>query len=129
MLTTGFKCISFIFVTFLAFTECSRHSDDAASTRAPSKAAAGFVNRVWKVSKSSSVSPGTLYVFLSDGTLVITSRQSKPALGSWSKKDGGLIIVEEGLPHRVEVLRLEKEEFTIKIHNPGEPVVITFVPA
>src|SRR4051794_26138264 len=98
MLTTGLKCISFTFVTILAFTDCSPHSDDGASTRtSPSKAAAGFVNRVWKVSKSSSVSPGTLYVFLSDGTLVITSRQSKPALGSWSTKDGGLIMVEEGL--------------------------------
>src|SRR5205809_449155 len=97
----------FSLVTLLVFGGCAQRSEDpATATKSSSKAAAGFVNRVWRVSKSSSVAPGTLYVFLSDGTLVITSRQSKPALGSWSKKEGGLIMVEEGLPYDVEVLRL-----------------------
>src|SRR5512141_2606381 len=33
----------------------------------PCKPAAPFIDRVWRVRESSSVAPGTLYVFLSDG--------------------------------------------------------------
>lgn len=43
--------------------------------------AGSFVNTVWRVSDLSSVAPGTLYVFLSEGSLVITSPNTKPALG------------------------------------------------
>lgn len=59
-----------------------------------------FVNKVWKVSTSSSGAPGTLSVFLAEGTLV-----------------------------KVEVLTLSHNEFRIKSNNPGGPVEITFVPA
>jgi hypothetical protein len=53
------------------------------------------------------VARGTLYVFLSDGTLVITSPQTRPLVGAWKKTDHGLVRVEE----------------------PGKPVDISFVPA
>ncbi len=33
----------------------------------------GFIDKVWRVSESSAVAPGTLYLFLSEGTLLITS--------------------------------------------------------
>lgn len=57
-----------------------------------------FVDRVWKVASSSGVATGTLYVFLSEGTLVIASPNSKPSLGSWAFKDGELTMVEESIP-------------------------------
>jgi hypothetical protein len=84
---------------------------------------------VWRVSESSSVAPGTLYVFLSEGTLIITSPNSKPALGRWKYEGGALTMVEEGVPYKVDVLKLSKEEFRIRSNNPGEPVEITLVPA
>ena len=92
-------------------------------------AAPSFVNRVWRVSRSSAVAGGTLYVFLSDSTLVITSPGNKPMLGSWSRSDGGLVMVEESLPYQVEILELSAAELVIRSHNPGQPVDIVMVPA
>ena len=89
----------------------------------------GFVNRVWKVEASSSVSPGMMYVFLSDGTLVITSPNGRPAFGTWKSENGKLTMVEESLEYAVDVLALDANRFRIRIHNPGEPVEITFVRA
>lgn len=88
-----------------------------------------FVNKVWSVSESSGVAPGTLYVFLAEGTLVIASANSKPALGAWRYEGGALTMVEEGIAYKVDVLELNKNEFRIRSHNPGEPVDITLVPA
>jgi hypothetical protein len=90
---------------------------------------ASFVNRVWIVKESSAVEPGMLYVFLSDGTLVMTSPRGKPALGTWTPGKGTFTMVEEGQPHRVDVLSLTDAEFRIRSHNPGEPVDIVLVPA
>ena len=88
-----------------------------------------FLNRVWTVKESSAVEPGMLYVFLSDGTLVMTSPHGKPALGTWTPGNGTFTMVEEGQPHRVDILSLTEREFRIRSHNPGEPVDIVLVPA
>ncbi len=111
----------------LTLAGCARPAAPPAAP--PAAAPAGFVNRVWEVEKSSSVSPGTMYVFLSDGTLVVTSPQGKPSLGSWKSEDGKLTMVEEGLSYPVDVLTLDAGRFTIRSHNPGEPVDIEMVPA
>lgn len=91
--------------------------------------AAGFINIVWKVSESPSVAPGMLYVFLSDGTLVVASPHGKPALGTWRNVGGILTMVEEGIPYQVDVLNVSHDQFRIRSHNPGKPADITFVPA
>lgn len=88
-----------------------------------------FVNRVWRVDHSSTVAAGTLYVFLSDGTLVITSPGNKPLLGSWSRSGTGLVMVEDSVSYQVDVLHLTASSFVIRSHNPGEPVDIALVPA
>lgn len=90
---------------------------------------AGLVNRVWQVQASSDAEPASLYVFLSDGTLVMTSANTKPSLGAWSFHDGGLTMVEEGIPYKVEILELTHDTLKIRSHNPGQPVDITFGPA
>jgi hypothetical protein len=89
----------------------------------------GFVNRVWRVERSTAVSPGTLYVFLSDGTLVVASPNGKPSLGTWKREVGELTMVEEGITYAVDILRLDAAGFAIRSHNPGEPVDIEMVPA
>ena len=75
------------------------------------------------------VEAGTLYVFLSDGTLVITSAHSKPMLGTWSRSGAELSMVEESIPYRVEILRLTNDSFDIRSHNPGTAVDIEMSPA
>ncbi|MEO5987823.1 MAG: hypothetical protein ABIR01_02825 [Candidatus Eisenbacteria bacterium] len=80
------------------------------------------------MSQSSVVEPGSLYVFLSDGTLVLTSPHGRPAFGSWKAEGGGLTMVEEGIPYKVKVVELNQGEFRIKSYNPGQAVDITLVP-
>ncbi len=92
-------------------------------------AAPSFENRVWRVAESTAVAPGQLYVFFSDGTLVITSATGTPALGTWKRDGDGIVMIEEGRPYRVEVLALTDAEFSIRSHNPGPPVDIRFVRA
>ena len=65
---------------------CSREPGASNAAHAPttpeSSVKPGFTNKVWEVSLSIGVAPGMLYAFLSDGTLVITSPNSKPAFGA-----------------------------------------------
>jgi hypothetical protein len=108
----------------LAMNGCSQPARQEVRTGEPS-----FVNRVWTVAKSNTVSKGTLYVFLSEGTLVITSPQSKPLLGSWRREGKGLVMVEESIEYPVDILHLAEKEFRILSHNPGTPVEIKLVRA
>jgi hypothetical protein len=87
-----------------------------------------FANRVWKVAKGSQGDPGTFYVFLSDGSMLITSPHGTPSLGSWHYSGEVLTIEEEGLPHQATVLRSTPDTFAIRIAGPGQPVLLTFVP-
>jgi len=127
-----------------AFAGCSANSPQANNTsiktnqpvsninnqaNQPEKTAASFINKVWKVNKSNSVAAGQIYVFISDGTLVMTSPNGKPAFGSWTYKDRNLTMVEEGISYKVDILKLTKDEFNVKITDPGEGVEIEFVPA
>jgi hypothetical protein len=118
----------------LALTACDRpatnpdpQADPSAGTTPATSAT--FVNRVWRVDRSSAVSPGTLYAFLGDGTLVITSPGNKPLLGSWSHSGAGLVMVEDSISYPVDILELTANSFSIRSHNPGEPVDIHLVPA
>jgi hypothetical protein len=101
----------------------------AAPALAAPAAPASFINRVWSVAESPSVAPGQLYVFLSEGTLVIASATGTPTLGRWQEEGGELQMIEEGQPAVVDVLNLTATEFKIKIHGPGEPIDMTLVPA
>ena len=93
--------------------------------------AAPFINRVWTVVESEQVAPGELRVFLSNGSLVMasSSNTSTPAFGTWSYNDGRLTITEEGLKYNVDILEMTRDTFRIRIHSPGQPVVIRFAPA
>ena len=88
-----------------------------------------FVNKVWKVDPSSAVQAGQLYVFLSEGTLVVASTNGTPSVGKWKSDGDSLTMIEEGVPHPVTVLNLTRDEFKISVRSPGPPVEITLVPA
>ncbi len=105
----------------------------ADSTRAKPTAAAHapvtFVNRVWTVVQSPTVAPGQLYVFLSDGTLVVASLQGTPSLGRWAYEHGRLTVTEQGVSAAVEIGELTADRFRITLRGPGEPVTMTLEPA
>ena len=106
-----------------------RQESDTTRVEEHSAAPANFINRVWVVAESDQVEPGEGRVFLSDGTLVMTSPHGTPAFGTWNDRDGHLTITEESLSYDVDILELTHDTFRIRIHSPGEPVDIRFVPA
>jgi hypothetical protein len=129
--TTRF--LGMIVAAMLAVSGCSPSTSSsgrpaAASGAAASTAPATFINRVWVVAESEQVAGGELRVFLSEGTLVMASSHGTPAFGTWSYEGGRLTITEEGLTYDVDILELSPDVFRIRIHSPGEPVVIRFVP-
>ncbi|AXA68457.1 MULTISPECIES: hypothetical protein [Pseudomonas] len=89
----------------------------------------GFVNKVWQIKTSNSIEPGMLYVFLSDGTLVMASPSSQPSLGRWTRTEKGLNMIEEGITYPTEILSLSRDEFRIRSLNPGDPVELQLAPA
>lgn len=106
----------------------SPRAESSRSSCPPADSSPGFVNRVWKVSRSSGVEPGTYYVFLSDRTLLITSPHGTPALGRWRAAGDTLTLVEEGIPHAATVVSLGANGFVIRLAERGTPLDITFVP-
>jgi hypothetical protein len=88
-----------------------------------------FVNRVWRVAESPTVTTGDLYAFLSDGTLVITSNTATPALGSWRQDDSGLTMIQEGISYKVDVVSLTDAEFRLHVNDPGGGVSLRLVRA
>lgn len=118
-------------VLLLGATACSRETDtpDASSTAQASNVRPGFINKVWEVSLSTGVAPGMLYTFLSDGTLVMTSPNTKAAFGAWTYRDGALTMIEGSQEYKTEILNLSHEELRLKSHNPGGSVEILLVPA
>lgn len=101
--------------------------DEPAPARTVSPGA--FVDRVWKVESSSAVEPGTVYAFLSDGTLVIDAPNGTPAHGRWSFENGALTMIEEGIPYPVDILALDGNQMRLRSHNPGEPVDLVLIHA
>jgi hypothetical protein len=77
----------------------------------------GFVNKVWMVDRSPSVARGQLYIFLSEGTLVIASSTGTPSFGKWIDEGGMLTMVEEGIPYKVDIVELTDDTFSIRVHN------------
>jgi hypothetical protein len=110
----------------VALAACSSSAGSPAAQSEPASRP-GFVNKVWRVSESAAVARGTLYVFLSEGTLLITSEHSKPALGRWAYAGGVLTMVEESIAYKVDILNLSDREFHIRSNNPGGAVEIRMV--
>ena len=108
---------------------------EAAATRSPQAPAAPvpvdpcarFVDIDWRVQSSSAVAPGTRYRFASDGSLHIDAAGSTPAVGHWTCTMGALVMIEEGIPYRTDILRLDASHFSIRSHNPGTLIDIVMV--
>jgi hypothetical protein len=87
-----------------------------------------IANKIWKVAQSSAGDSASYYVFLGDGTMLVTSKHGTPAIGSWHLSGEVLTMVEEGIPHSAIVLQATPDTLAIRIAGPGQPVQITFVP-
>lgn len=127
--TKTFQVIALLALSFS--TSCARVSSGATATSAAKtkETAVGFINRVWRVSASSLVSPSSIYVFLSDGTLLTTSPLSKATLSMWAYRNGSLTFVEDAHPYKVDILKLDQTEFRIRVHGQDAPFELAMAPA
>ncbi len=91
--------------------------------------APAFVDKVWRVAPSSTLAPGTIYVFLGNGVLVIHSPGGTPMVGQWHQAAGQLSMVEEGVAYPTDIVSLDAGHLVLRSHNPGGSVLIPLVPA
>ena len=112
----------------LLLAGCATTQKPRPATGGPTRPAS-FINKVWKVDASPTIQKGQLYVFLSEGTLVVASSNGTPSLGTWRYQKGALTMVEESIAYPVDILELSTDTFRLRMHNPGEPVELTLVPA
>jgi hypothetical protein len=122
-----------VMLAALSTIACAQKEPPAAAEPAPigapepARAAATFINKVWAVDDSPTVARGQLYVFLSEGTLVIASGTGTPSLGKWKQENGLLTMTEEGIAYPTDILELTADRFRVRSHNPGEAVEIGMV--
>ena len=120
-------------VAVVILTACGS-STPAPKQPAPSAATAtaplqGWVNRIWRVQPESEIPRGALYVFLSDSTLLIASSTGTPAIGRWTMSGDEMVMIEEGMSYRTEILEQSAQRLVLRQHNPGGTVRLVFAPA
>lgn len=112
-----------------ATTTSTADNSTASPSLVSSPANPAFINKVWKVVPSADRQNDQLYAFLSDGTLLISASNSKPALGRWEIRGGALFMVEEGIAYQTDITALSQHELKLSSHNPGGIKEITLQPA
>ncbi len=89
-------------VTLLGCLACCAWSADAQTTGAP--AANRFVEKIWRVEEPSDAAPGSIYVFLSNGTVLQTSCVEVYRVSEWRSRGAGKLTITEDLkPIEVEI--------------------------
>lgn len=143
--------IPMLAITVLALSACGSGKPDAApaapapavvapaqpvpirsgnSTDAPAPASTpAFVDKVWHVAPASVQEPGTTYIFLGNGVLVVDSPHGTPMRGRWSYVDGALTMTEEGVTYPTDILAMDAGHLRLRSHNPGGSVDIVLVAA
>lgn len=83
-----------------------------------------FIDRVWRVVDAPPEVPaGTLYVFLSDNSMLVTpSGGTTPILGRWHEAGGGLVLIEAGFRFPADILEQGRDRFAIRIRRAGRLV-------
>ncbi|NNU44826.1 hypothetical protein [Ramlibacter montanisoli] len=81
--------------------------------------------QAWRVTESKAVAAGSLYVFLPGGTLLVATPGSTIARGRWRAEGAGIVMEEDSLSYRVDLLELHERRLRLRSHNPGAPVDMT----
>ena len=89
-------------------------------------AAGPLVNTVWRVT-SANRAPGTLFVFLSNGTLVMTSCVEVYRLATWRAESADrLTIVEDtAVQYTADIRALSQDSLSLRLNLRSEQVDLT----
>ena len=92
-------------------------SPDSGATAAPT---ASFANRVW-ASADSTAPPGSLRIFLGDGTLVMDSCWETYQLAKWRVESDSAISWSEGTAElQATIVELAAEHLVLRVRLAGE---------
>ena len=104
-------------------------SSQTAAAQATGPAPGFLVNTVWRVT-SGNRAPGTLFVFLSNGTLVMTSCVEVYRLATWrSETTDRLTIAEDTtVQYTADIQALSETSLSLRLNLRSEQVDLTFEP-
>lgn len=120
-----------LILAFLAapLTASALAQDAEAPTSAPTVGTA-LTDRVWVRSDDTSGLPGSMQLFLSDGTLLSDSCWETYRLSSWHMtSDTTLLWNEDGMDIPAEIVELSEAELVLALDLVTETVIQHFEPA
>jgi hypothetical protein len=84
----------------------------------PQPTAPVYTNRVWRIVSPTGRAPGSFYIFLTDGTLVMTSCVETYRLATWrDMAPGRITIVEDPVTtYDAEILRADNARLDLRLH-------------
>ena len=98
------------------------------STKAAAQSSPGFTDRVWTRAEDSTL-PGTMKIFLSDGTLVQDSCWETHRLSAWQfTSDTTVKWNEDGMDIAATIVSLADTELVLKINGTDETYAAAVVP-
>ena len=102
--------------------EVARPSGD--QTESP---AARLVNKVWLVTAPTNRAPGSFYIFLSDGTLVMTSCVETYRLATWRSDAAGRIAIAEdqAVKYEAEIIEIQDRLARLRLDLKNDGVELT----
>ena len=88
---------------------------------------ARLVNKVWKVTAPAGRARGSFYIFLSDGTLVMTSCVETYRLATWRSDAAGRIAIaeDEAVRYEAEILELQDRQARLRLGLRNEDVELS----
>jgi hypothetical protein len=94
----------------------------------PAAASPTFTNRVWRITSPPDRALGSFYIFLSDGTLVMTSCVETYRLATWRlDTPGRLTIVEDTITsYPADIRRADAQRLELRLHLKSEVVDLAF---
>ena len=111
-----------------AFAACS---PAPANPPAAEPSTSTFTNRVWRITSPADRPLGSLYLFLSDGTLVMTSCVETYRLATWRRdRPDRLTIVEDPVTsYSADIRRADEQRLELRLHPKSEDVDLGLEPA
>ncbi len=89
------------------------------------------MNTVWRVTAPTSRAPGSFYIFLADGTLVMTSCVETYRLATWQRADEDTltIIEDRATQYDADVAQPNDRELRLRLKLVSETVDLTLMRA
>lgn len=123
-----------VLVALIGLASCSQRKglvDPPARTEAtqvtaaaPPTTASRLINKVWSVTAPPDRAPGSLYIFLADGTLMMASCVETYRLATWqSQGDDRLVVTEDPTTsYGVRVIDQGERDLRLRLELTGENV-------